>query len=145
VCAERRAALDALLGQYPKDFEDRSKGNVTVADLALESPKREGTFGDPAAGSGYWGATDIDGDGVQDRVLRYESIDFWSYIFFVRRGGCLAFAGFIEAYQVQLVPLPGGLRNARALLYPTGPAQRIQAYRWTGTAFEKKAGSGFTR
>ena len=134
-----------MLGRYPKDIEDRSKGSVRAGDLEREAPNKEGPFGLGGSGSGYWGPTDIDSDGVEDLVLGHTSVDFWSHLFFVRRGGCFAFAGYVEAYQVELGPLAGGRREARVLTYPIGPIARIEAYRWTGKAFEKKAGSGASR
>ncbi|APR76059.1 Hypothetical protein A7982_01406 [Minicystis rosea] len=141
VCADDRASVAALLGKYPKDVEDRSKGSVGIGDLEREAPNKEEPFGIGSSGSGHWGPTDIDGDGVDDLVLGYTSVDFWSHLYFVRRGSCFAFAGYIEGYQVELGPLVGGRRDVRVLAYPIGPIARIEAYRWTGKAFQKKAGA----
>jgi hypothetical protein len=131
VCPAERPALDAVLKAYPKDIEDRGRGSATVEDLSAVAPVRDAKFGDRSGIAGYWGPTDLDGDGAEDLILEYTSVDFWSRLFFLRREGCFAYAGFAEGYQVELSRGPSGA-GVRVLTYPIGPASRIEQLQWNG-------------
>ncbi|NUP06897.1 MAG: hypothetical protein HOW73_12665 [Polyangiaceae bacterium] len=134
VCPATKDALLAVLRGYPKDFENASLGSVRVDDLHPEDRRADGTFGETAEGPGYWGPIDFDSNGVEDRVLNYTSVDFWSYLFFIRKSDCWAFSGYLEGYQVELADKG---KSARVLTYPIGPDARIETYRFDGSRFVK--------
>lgn len=133
ICADGRAPALEAIGQYRPDFEHPDK--ATLADLELESPRTDAAFLDNV-GPGYWGPVDIDGDGVDDRIMRLTSVDFWSHFFFMRKGGCLRYIGVLEGYQVEVTRPKGVSPRARVHTYPIGPDSRVDAYAWNGAFFQ---------
>jgi len=132
VCSDSRRRLAEALGRYPRGLEDSTP--ATVADLELEPPQTDSAFLDDV-GPGYWGPTDIDGDGADDRMLRFTTVDFWSHVILLKKGDCWRYAGLLEGYQVEITRGKGGSPRARVHTYPVGPNSRVDAYRWSGSAF----------
>ncbi|MFO0547538.1 MAG: hypothetical protein U0271_04065 [Polyangiaceae bacterium] len=133
VCADSQRRLKQAIGSYT-DVETSAR--ATVADLQPEPPRTDADFLSNS-GSGYWGPTDIDGDGVEDRVMVFTSVDFWSHFVFLKKGGCLRYAGTLEGYQIELKRTKGGAIRARVYTYPIGPGSSVDAYVWNGSAFVK--------
>lgn len=135
ICLDsRQRALDAV-GRFTIFDSDR---RATLADLSIERPRTEDAFLDDV-GPGYWGPADIDGDGVEDRVMRFTSVDFWSHHLFLKKGDCLRYAGSLEGYQIEVTRAKGGSPRARVFTYPIGPDSRVDTYGWNGASFQSRA------
>ncbi len=135
ICADSRPHVASALGEY-YSFDTESR--ATLAELALEPPTADAAFL-ADVGPGYWGPTDIDGDGADDQVMRFTTIDFWSHLFFLRRGDCLRYAGLLEGFQIELTRTKGGAVRARVHTYPIGPNSRVDPYVWDGSSFQLAA------
>jgi hypothetical protein len=131
------ARLSSLLAEF--DASERSLGGpprpapLTALDLEPVTAN-PGRFGDVGAGPGVFGSFDVDGDRSPDVFRHYSSVDYWAWLAFVRDEDCLRFVGYLEGYQVELMPAKQhGMRQARVLTYPL--QGKIEIWRFDGKRY----------
>jgi hypothetical protein len=127
--------LTETLSPYLRDLEMPALGPPTLLDLEA-APPPPGKFGD-AGWSGFFGPRDFDGDGRGDRVLAYTSVDYWLWLLFVERPGCIELVGSVPGYQVQAGSARhNGLSDIDALSYPV--MGHIERYRYDGKGYVQR-------
>lgn len=131
LCADSRSRVVQAVSRL---WDVERGAHATLEDLEPEPPRTDGAFlGD--VGPGYWGPADVDGDGADDRVMRYSSVDSWSHFFFLKKGKCLSYAGKLDGYQVEISRAKGRPTRARVHTYPIGPSSRVETHAWSGSSF----------